>query len=103
MKNTDWKITETHVNLKNGKYVVLYDPADPRNKPEPADIKNIICVIAPADKMDDTDIMNSAILRGSKEMLITLLSLKEMLSDGIINPKKVRDLIDKTINNIYKL
>jgi hypothetical protein len=100
--NIDWKITETHVNLNNGKYIILYDPADPRNKPEPADIKNIICVIAPADQMDDTDIMNAAILKESKNMLITLLTLKETLSNGIINPKKVRDLIDETINKIYK-
>jgi hypothetical protein len=102
MKNKDWKISETHVNLKNGKYIVLYDPADPRNKPEPADMKHIICVIAPADKMDGTDFMNAAIMKESKNMLITLLSIKETLSDGIINPKKVRDLIDETLNKIYK-
>ena len=80
--NNDWKLSEATVNLKKGKYVVLYDPLDPRNADDPNGDVRIICVISPADKMDDIDLQNAAIIKESKNMLATLLKVRETLSKG---------------------
>jgi hypothetical protein len=81
-QSNEWKLSEATVNLKKGKYVVLYDPNDPRNEDDPNGDVRIICVISPADKMDDIDLQNAAIMKEAKNMLVTLLKVRDVLSKG---------------------
>jgi hypothetical protein len=107
MSNT-WKLSEATIDLKKGKYVVLYDTEDPRNNDDPNGGKQIICVIAPADKMDDIDLQNAAILKEAKSMLVTLLKVRDVLEKNrcmseTIRAKDAVNLINTTLKKINKL
>lgn len=107
VKTNEWKLSEATVNLKKGKYVVMYDPNDPRNEDDPSGDVRIICVISPADKMDDIDLQNAAIMKEAKNMLTTLLKVRETLSngkrggfDGVL-AKNTINTINLTLNKIH--
>jgi len=103
-----WSIATAKVNFKKGDYVVVYDPNDPRNTDEKEDGVRIICVIAPSDKMDDNDLKNAAIIKKAKNMLTTLLKVRDRLSKGKrggfaqILATDTINLINSTLKDIHK-
>lgn len=95
------------MKLKTGQYVVIYDEEDPRNEEDSNGDKSIICIIAKADALDETDLQNAAIIKEAKNMLVTLLQLRETLSKGNrggFNGILATDTINKintTLKKIY--
>lgn len=107
MKKT-FKVSEVEIDLKKDKYVVLYDPNDPRNSGEEPEKMRLTCIISTANEIDKTDLQNAAIFKEAYNILNTLLEVRNSLSGvkrGGFDKVRARDtikIINSTLEKIYK-